>query len=274
MTKLNPNSIFLRNAFQPDFSVRRLNSTDDVNKARSRFTKSPTNNLKLLLENRYVWMNDFIHSNDVGIEIGSGAGLAEFFITNENLIMTDNFQAPWLKQKMDALAMDLEDESVDYIISSNVIHHLAYPLKFLLEANRVLRPGGVLLVNESTASLAMRSILRIMRHEGYNFDVDAYDLKRPCCDPEHLWAGNAVIWDTAMSDVSKLREKTGFEVEYKKQTEFLLFLLSGGVTAEAPTIKLPNFLLSMICGLDKALISVAPNFFALGWQTALKKTAS
>ena len=216
-------------------------------------------------------MNDFIRDGDVGVEIGSGAGLAEFFIINKNLMMTDNFQAAWLGKKLDALDMDLEDESLDYIISSNVIHHLAYPLRFLQEVHRVLKQGGVLLINETTASLAMRAILRMMRHEGYDFNVDIFNPSTPCCDPDHLWAGNAVIWDTAMNDINQLIRKTGFEIKYKKKTEFLIFLLSGGVTAKAPTLRVPNYILSILDKLDQLLIAAAPNIFALGWQAALKK---
>lgn len=271
MINLSPNSFFLRKSFQPDFSVRRLKSTDDVSAARQRFIDNPTNNLKRLLEKRYLWMNQFIRDDDIGLEIGSGAGLAEFYIANQNLVMTDNFEAPWLAKKMDALAMDLEDESVDYIISSNVIHHLAYPLQFILEAKRVLKKDGVLLINESTASLMMRSILRIMRHEGYNFDIDLYDTSKPCCDPDHLWSGNAVIWDTAMSDTEKFFRKTGFEIIHNLKTEFMIFLVSGGVTAKAPMVHLPCHILSALDGLDKGLIKIAPNIFALGWQTAIKK---
>ena len=34
-------------------------------------------------------MNKFINKNDVGIEVGSGAGFAKYFIKNKNLKLTD-----------------------------------------------------------------------------------------------------------------------------------------------------------------------------------------
>ena len=46
---------------------------------------------------------------------------------------------------MDATALEYEDESFDTIIIANVLHIVPEPEKILLEAYRVLKPGGLLI---------------------------------------------------------------------------------------------------------------------------------
>lgn len=50
--------------------------------------------------------------------------------------------------KMDAFDMDFEDDYFDVVCLSNSLHHLSNVNGMLKEMERVLRPGGFLLVNE------------------------------------------------------------------------------------------------------------------------------
>lgn len=49
---------------------------------------------------------------------------------------------------MDAEKMDFKDESIDIVSISNTIHHLPHKEKVLSEMKRVLKPGGLMIVNE------------------------------------------------------------------------------------------------------------------------------
>jgi ubiquinone/menaquinone biosynthesis C-methylase UbiE len=49
---------------------------------------------------------------------------------------------------MDARRMDFEDDSLDTVCISNSLHHLTNPREILLEMKRVLRPGGLYIINE------------------------------------------------------------------------------------------------------------------------------
>lgn len=46
-----------------------------------------------------------------------------------------------------SMNLPLKSESVDLITANSVLHHLPEPEKFLLEARRVLKKGGILFVN-------------------------------------------------------------------------------------------------------------------------------
>ena len=64
-------------------------------------------------------MNDFINEEDIGIEVGSGAGLKDF-IKNKNLKLTDLGNDKHLDFKnIDAQNTGFSNESFDYVIASN-----------------------------------------------------------------------------------------------------------------------------------------------------------
>ena len=99
-------------------------------------------------------MNDFINENDKGIEVGSGAGFSKDFIKNRNFKLTDLGNDDFLDYKnIDAQDTKFENESFNYVIASNMIHHIPYPIKFFKEMNRILKKNGKLIIFESYCSL-------------------------------------------------------------------------------------------------------------------------
>ena len=84
-----------------------------------------------LLKKRFSWMNDFILEHHVGIEVGSGAGFSKDFISNKNFKLTDLGTDDHLDFKnIDAQDTGFKEESFDYVIASNMIHHIPFPIKF------------------------------------------------------------------------------------------------------------------------------------------------
>ena len=109
----------------------RMNFEGDTNRARNNFYTNVSNNLYFLLKHRFVWMNDFIEKKDIGIEVGAGTGVSKEFIKSENFKITDYANNLWLDLKMiDALDTKIESGTIDYVISSNMIHHVPYPTLF------------------------------------------------------------------------------------------------------------------------------------------------
>lgn len=74
------------------------------------------------------------------LELGSGAGF--FKEVRPGLITSDVRKSPHIDRVIDALAMDIPDDSVRCIYAINVFHHLRSPDAFFQELIRVLRPGG------------------------------------------------------------------------------------------------------------------------------------
>src|SRR5579862_8653634 len=92
-----------------------------------------------------------------GIEIG-GSAHNSFGLKTRNVDFTDeltSFKQEEIKLCGEALPVDivspgdklpLEDNSVDFVVSSHVIEHFPDPIKALREWHRVVKPGGYLFV--------------------------------------------------------------------------------------------------------------------------------
>jgi SAM-dependent methyltransferase len=104
------------------------------------------------------------------IEIGSGPGFASEFIPE--LELTDVVQAPWHARRMSAEALDLEDGSVGALVLFDVLHHVAAPARFFVEAARVLRPGGRILLCEPYISPVSRWVYRRFHPEPVDMSID------------------------------------------------------------------------------------------------------
>lgn len=218
-------------------------------------------------------MNNYIKNEDSGIEVGCGTGLSKLFIKCRNYRITDFAENEWLDDKMvDALNTSYPDNSLDFVISSNMIHHVPYPIKFFKEMHRILKPGGSVIIQEINASWCMRAVLRIMRHEGYDYTINVFDEDLICTDPDDLWSANCAIPNLLFDDKKAFEKNIPyFQIEHTSYSELLLFLNSGGVIAKTKCLRLPKFMLKIMHHIDKILVGVAPQIFALQRQIVLKK---
>ena len=177
-----------------------------------------------------------------------------------------------LKQ-IDAQDTKLPSNKYDFVIASNMLHHVPYPIKFLKEMFRILKPGGNLIIQEAHCSVMFQLVTMIMRHEGFDFTKNVWDENIPMSDENDLWAGNIALSSLIFDNKKNFKEK--FENEFKiihdKLYEFLIFLNSGGVTSKTFYIPLNIFFLNILNFIDKVLIKIFPNIFALGRQIVLKK---
>ena len=131
------------------------------------------NNLDFLLKQRYSWMNEYLNSNQKIIEIGVGAGFSELYLENRPLF-TDAVKHDWVDEIVDATDMKYDSESIDVIIASHNIHHFYSPYKFFKECERVLKIGGLVIIQEVNTSLFMRILLKLMRHEGCPYQEGSF----------------------------------------------------------------------------------------------------
>lgn len=257
----------------PDHSSNRMGHEGDVPNARKVYLSRTNKNLQSLLKNRFSWMNSFLTPSDQIVEFGAGIGASRDFILANDFVLTDFLDSEWLDIKnVDALDSGFFSCNFDFIIASNMIHHLAFPKIFLEECQRVLRPGGKLIVQEIHTSLLMRLILRLMRHEGFDETVDVFHGTKPCNHPSDPWSANCSIPKILFDSHEEFqRQYPEWRVIHDRKVEFLQFLNSGGVVAKTPFIPLNPFFLKMQDAIDKLLRQMAPNIFALQRQIVLKK---
>jgi SAM-dependent methyltransferase len=262
---------FLAKAYFPQHAADRMHSEGDVAAARENFLQHRHANVDFLLRHRYSWMNDYLRDGMNVIEVGAGAGFSALYLKVKPRL-TDTMSNPWVDAHIDATRMDLPDNSVDCIIASHTIHHFFSPYQFFEECARVLKPGGLVLIQEINTSLMMRVMLRLMRHEGWSYEINVFDRNSIANDPRDPWSANCAIPEILFGQGKKFEETfPKLEIILNKTNECSIFLLSGGVIAKVWVPELPPWILRMAEKIDRALIALAPNLFALGRSVVLKK---
>lgn len=252
----------------------RMEKVGDVTEAVNYFNSKKNKNLYFLIKNRYEWMNKFINENDIGVEVGAGAGLSKNFIINKNLKISDFSEGEHLDYKnIDAQNTGFKENSHDFIIAANMIHHVPYPIKFFKEMYRILKKDGRLIIQEANCSIVFQLITIIMRHEGFDFTKDTWSETSPVTDDEDLWAGNIAVPHLVFDNHDTFNKNLGsfFKIEYENFSECLIFLNSGGVCSRTFYIPMNNFLLNIFHKIDNLLTKIFPKIFAMGRRIVLVK---
>jgi SAM-dependent methyltransferase len=267
------NTWLLRKTYFPEHQENRMSHEGDVSQARAQFFNHRFPNLDFLLASRFNWMNRVIqdHGYKTCVEVGCGAGFSELYIEHP-LIRTDAVSHEWVDKVIDATSMQLEDESVDCIIAQHTMHHFYSPYKFMEQCARVLKPGGAILIQEIYTSLLMRTLLRLLRHEGYSYEVNLLDPKCIANDPKDLWSANCAIPELLFKDPNAFHDTfKDLTIEKVNFNECLTFPLSGGVISKVRVPRLSRPILQLIAKIDQVICRLSPHLFALGCSVIIKK---
>ena len=252
----------------------RMKAVGNVKDALNYFKTKKNKNLYFLTKKRYDWMNNFIKEDNIGLEVGAGPGLSKEFIRNSNLKISDFSDHKHLDYKnIDAQDTKFESNSYDFVIASNMIHHIPYPIKFFKEMHRILKKGGKVIIHEEYLSVLLQFVLIIMRHEGFDWTKDIWNESIPATNDKDLWSGNNAIPHLVFDDIDVFNKNLGsyFNVEYEKILHELSFLNSGGVTSKTFYIPLNYFFLNLLDNIYSILSKPFPKIFALNRCLVLRK---
>ncbi len=126
-----------------------------------------------------------LHAKGACLEAGGGTGAISKALMEKGYAVTTTDISPRMveeikKKGIEAVVCDAEhlpfpDASFNTVISSEMIYYLDHPELFLREAQRVLKPGGVLLLSSANAQVAwfydwLRAALRPFGIGGTYFD--------------------------------------------------------------------------------------------------------
>ncbi len=264
---------FLMNYQRGLLETSRMKDVGDLDAARVKYIEGRSQNLNFLLEKRFVWMNSWINPHsDHGVEFGSGIAASKDFIHSSSFLTTDFVSSDWLDVKnCDAVRSGFEEDRFDFVIACNTLHHIAYPRQFFHEMARILKPGGVLLIQEIHTSFLGRLILRTFKHESYDERVSVFLESVVVNDPTDPWSANCSVPSLLFKDHNRFEEFfPDFDVVHDKFAECLVFLNSGGVTAKTVHIPLIRPLLKILFQIDRIIVKLAPNIFAVQRQIVLR----
>jgi SAM-dependent methyltransferase len=113
----------------------------------------------------------------ISIEVGGGPGF--FKKALPPVVSTDLIWSPWLDVVADAQRLPFLESSVSNVFGLDVLHHLAAPVSFLREAERVLAPGGRLILVEPWVTPFSFVIYRYLHQEDCNLSFDPYEHSHP-----------------------------------------------------------------------------------------------
>ena len=161
------------------------------------------------------------------LEIGGGSGNLKEYVAN--VISTDIVAAPWLDAATDAQALAFADESFANVVGVDVLHHLEHPARFLAEGQRVLRPGGRIILLEPAISPISWMVYSLFHPEPLEMSADplATGIPNPSRQP---FDSNQAI-PTLLFGRNRERLRVLFpalEIAKYERLSFLAYPLSGG----------------------------------------------
>ena len=257
---------FWKRCYFPPPGSDRLARHGDYAATRARFQRSAHSNLRFLVRERYAWMNPYLVGRQRVVELGAGPGLSREFLDVAGLELTDVLDNPWIDRRVDAMALPYPPASLDAVICSHMIHHVASPVALIRAIAAALKPGGVLLINESNASLVHRLLMWAMRHEGWSYEVDIFDpATPPAKDGTDPLGGNNAVAELLFNDRARFSAAfPSLAIARDEFTECFVFLVSGGVGGEVFTVEMPHWALAALRGLDRVLVRGAPGHIRSG----------
>lgn len=255
-----------------DHKENLMKNEGDVALAREHYVKERPYALEYLLHTRYDWMKEYIRDQDKIVEFGAGAAFSRICLHHDGMLVTDVSDYPWIDETVDAMSPPYADESFDIVLCSHMIHHLASPVEFLRNCERLLKPGGYILIIEPYASLTMRFVLWLMRHEGFSYEVDPFRPGSILTNPKDPWSANNAVSQLVFENNDQFSKHfPNLEIQRFEKREFLLLLLSGGVVSKTYRPPLPNFMVRLLDKLDAFLIWLLPSIFALTVRIVVQK---
>lgn len=161
------------------------------------------------------------------LEIGAGSGNFKAFAPQA--VTSDIMSAPWLDVVCDAQRLPFADASFANIAMVDVLHHVGSPLRFMQEAQRVLRPGGRLIMCEPAVTPVSHVLYRLFHDERTDMTDDplADGTVRPDKDP---WDSNQAIPTLLLGRYRDALSSAvpGLVLESAEHFALVAYALSGG----------------------------------------------
>jgi SAM-dependent methyltransferase len=160
------------------------------------------------------------------LELGSGPGFLKDFIPE--LITSELFGSPGVSVVLEGEHLPMADRVLRGIVMTNVLHHLCQPRRFLGEAVRCLRPGGVVVIIEPWVTLWSRLVYTKLHHEPFQPRATTWEF--PHKGP--LSGANAALpWIIFERDRAQFeREFPELQIKFIELCMPFRYLVSGGIS--------------------------------------------
>jgi SAM-dependent methyltransferase len=248
-----------------------------------------TQALQMLSRHRRVWRNKAVLRRvyneeffarllssrvpgGICVEVGGGPGFFKEFLPS--VFCTDLIPSPWLDAAVDAQRLPFKSSSISNIFGLDILHHIAEPMMFLNEVQRVLIAGGRLALVEPWITPFSYFIYRYLHQEGCDLTAQPRDMDvRNGVAAKDAFDGNPAIPFLLFgarhrsSTLALLPQLTTVAIE-----PFCLFayVLTFGFK---PMNLLPGFLYGFVSSLERRTLPLWSGLAALRVLLVLEKKA-
>lgn len=187
------------------------------------------------------------HAKEQGaiVELGSGGGFFKDVIPQ--VITSDVLEIPTVDLVFSATQMPFEKGAVDSFTMIDVLHHIPDVTKFFQEADRCLKPGGVVVMIEPANTLWGRFVYQHFHHETFDPNTNwTFESKGPLST-----ANGALPWIVFHRDRQKfIQDFPNISIIETRFHTPMRYLISGGFSIRQ---LMPTWTYPMVHGLELLL---------------------
>ena len=201
------------------------------------------------------------------LEIGGGIG--NLHIRAGRLIKTDIQHSIGVDVVADAQQLPFDNEVFSNIVLFDVLHHLQCPLLFFAEAQRVLKPGGRVIMVEP----GITPVSKLLYKMGHEEPVEmGWDMNDPCkvdSDKDPYDSNQAIPTILFKRDKNIfLRNNKGFKIIRSDWLSLFAYPLSGGFKSWS---LIPCSWVSIILKIEEKLLPFLGNIAAFRLMVVVEK---
>ena len=161
------------------------------------------------------------------LELGGGSGNLKQRVPR--CISSDIQLSPTLDLVTDAQQLPFRDGSLGNIVMVDVLHHVEFPIRFLREAGRTLRPGGRLVMVEPAITWGSTLFYRVLHPEPVAMSADPLVDGEPDPQRDPYASNQAIPTLIATRDRDRFhRLLPGLRITRVVWFSFVAYPLSGG----------------------------------------------
>jgi SAM-dependent methyltransferase len=211
-----------------------------------------------------------------GKEVELGAGSSIFKLRHPHIVSSDIKREEGVDLVVDAEQMPFGENEIHCFYAINCFHHFADPQKFFNELNRVLQPGGGLIIIDPYFSLFARWFYNVVfKTEHFNMRQFDWQAETQTAQGSEMQRGVMSGANQALSYIVFFRDYERWQklnpsleiVEKLVLTNYLRYLLSGGLNFKQ---LIPDFMLPVVRTLE-FLLTPFSRWFALHHVIVIRK---
>jgi SAM-dependent methyltransferase len=164
-----------------------------------------------------------------GLTIEIGGGIGNLKERLGHVVATDIQFGRWLDCVADAQQLPFSASCAANIVMVDVLHHVEFPVAFFREVERVLRPGGRVLMVEPAITLGSTLFYRLLHQEPVRTSADSLADGRPTAGRDPYDSNQAIPTLLATRDRERFHKLfPGLRIARVDWFSFAAYPLSGG----------------------------------------------